>query len=82
MSIGMAPCRGPVRYWRHVEASSAGHGAPLRPDGRRGELSTGTPDTVLDVNHQVWPVVAAGYIEACRSLPWCQSFDLGPYAWT
>ena len=44
--------------------------------------TTGTPDAVLDVNPQVWPVVAAGYIEACQSLPWCQSFDPDPYAWT
>ena len=28
------------------------------------------------------PPVAMGYIRACWSLSWCQSFDLGPYAWT
>ena len=44
--------------------------------------STGTPDAVLDVNPQVWPVMATGYIEACQPLPWRQSFDPGPYAWT
>ena len=26
--------------------------------------------------------MATGYIRVCRSPPWCQSFDLGPYAWT
>ena len=26
--------------------------------------------------------MATGYIKACQSLPWCQSFDPGPYAWT
>jgi len=26
--------------------------------------------------------MAMGYIEVCQCLPWCQSFDLGPYAWT
>jgi len=26
--------------------------------------------------------MATSYIEACQSLPWCQSFDPGPYAWT
>ena len=26
--------------------------------------------------------MATGYIEACQSLSWCQSFDPGPYAWT
>ena len=26
--------------------------------------------------------MATGYIVACQSLPWCQSFDPGPYAWT
>ena len=36
---GTAPCRGPVRHWRHAQASSTGHGVPLRPDGRRGELT-------------------------------------------
>ena len=25
--------------------------------------------------------MATGYVEACQPLPWCQSFDLGPYAW-
>ena len=44
--------------------------------------STGMSDAVLDVNPQVWPVMATCYIGACRSLPWCQSFDPGPYAWT
>ena len=29
--------------------------------------STGTPDTVLDVNPQVWPVMSTGYIEARRA---------------
>ena len=40
------------------------------------------PDAVLDVNPQVWPVMVTGYIEACQSLLWCQSFEPGPYAWT
>jgi hypothetical protein len=31
------PHRGPVRHWRHAQASSANHGAPLQPGGRRGE---------------------------------------------
>ena len=26
--------------------------------------------------------MATGYIRTCRSLSWCQSFDLGPYVWT
>ena len=26
--------------------------------------------------------MATGYIEACQPLPWRQSFDPGPYAWT
>ena len=39
MSIGMTPCRGSIRHWRHAQASSAGHGIPLCPGGRRGELT-------------------------------------------
>ena len=39
MSTGMAPRHGPVRHWRHAQASFAGHGAPLRRGGRRGELT-------------------------------------------
>ena len=44
--------------------------------------STGTPDAVLDVNPQVWPVMAMVYIEACslflgvRVLIWAHT--LGP----
>ena len=30
MSTGTAPCCGLVCHWRHAQASSAGHGAPLR----------------------------------------------------
>ena len=26
--------------------------------------------------------MATGYIEVCQPLPWRQSIDLGPYAWT
>ena len=26
--------------------------------------------------------MATGYVESCQSLPRCQSFDPGPYAWT
>ena len=37
-STGTASRRGPVYHWCHVQALSAGHGAPLRPGGRRGEL--------------------------------------------
>ena len=39
MSTGMAPRRGPVRHWRHAQASPAGHGGPFRPGGHRGELT-------------------------------------------
>ena len=39
MIIGIAPHHGPVRHWRHAQASSVGNGAPLRPGGRRGELT-------------------------------------------
>ena len=39
MSTVIAPCRGLVRHWRHAQASSVGHGIPLRPGGRHGELT-------------------------------------------
>ena len=42
--------------------------------------STGMSDVVPDVNPQVWPVTATGYIRACRSLLWRQTFDPGPYS--
>ena len=38
-STRTAPCRVPVHHWRHVQASSPGRGAPLRPDERRGGLT-------------------------------------------
>ena len=38
--------------------------------------STSTPDAIPDMNPQVWPSWAVGYIEACQSRPWRQSFDL------
>ena len=95
MSTGMAPRRGPVRHWRYAQASPVGHGVSFCPSGRRGKLTclsvfvrglgTTAParaNAVLDMNPQVWPVMATGYIKACQSLSWCQSFDPGPYAWT
>ena len=31
-------CHGHIRHWRHAQASSLGHGIPLHPSGRHGEL--------------------------------------------
>ena len=39
MSIAIAPSRGPVCYWRHVQALFAGHGVPFRRSEHRGELT-------------------------------------------
>ena len=55
---------------------------PLSVHTRVRQNSTDTSDTVLDVNPQVWPIMATGYIEVCQPLPWHQSFDPGPYTWT
>ena len=70
----------PVKTFHSVLADVMVNDAPVNVRTRIRQNSTGTPDTVLDVKPQVWPVMAMGYIEACQPLPWHQSFDSGPYA--
>ena len=55
---------------------------PVSVHTRIRQNSTSMSNIVLDVNPQVLPIMAMGYIEACQPLPWHQSFDPGPYAWT
>ena len=59
----------PVMAFHSVPADVVVNDTPISVHTRVRQNSTSTPDAVLEVNPQVQPVMATGYIEACQSLP-------------
>ena len=65
----LAPCAGIIcRSWHSTPSrrTSWRTDALVSVRTRIRQNSTSTSDTVLDVNHQVWPIMATGYIKACQ----------------